>query len=376
MRTMLDAQEKIKNAYFSNYKDKIDENMTCDEFIESLTKKEIERALKINAIIEDDDDKFAHILSISMHQKKDVVKELKNNIKELYKNIFIYADETIMIQIEDILENYKNKILELDTSESILRYSISLLEFLKFNYIAKIKYLKSKNKVIIYIPKEIRSILQEIIKDKKIIKIRNKNNIYNKNIQNLISVYGVIPFEELLTIYNKVYKKIKTKDLLKIIELNSFFNESINITEIDDDLLIYGMAFEGEDDALEFYYSQPEELDYKLYTKEEYEMIGKDAYHYSLNEYPKLFGFIGSKFKLTPREKDYFDGMIVLDCLFSYQLDSEMAERNLNHNLEVALGKLNIIDKSFIINTILDMAKNYPNFNYKGHTYNEVKNKR
>ncbi len=376
MKTMIDVQENIKNAFLSNYKDKIDENMTCDEFIESLTKKEIERALKINAIIEDDDHKLAHILSISMHKKKDVVKELKNNIKELYKNIFIYADGTIMIQIEDILENYKNKILELDTSESILRYSISLLEFLKFNYIAKIKYLKSKDKLIIYIPKEIRDILQEIIKDKKIIKIRNKNNIYNKNIQNLISVYGVIPFEELLTIYNKVYKKIKTKDLLKIIELNSFFNESINITEIDDDLLIYGMAFEGEDDALEFYYSQPEELDYKLYTKEEYEMIGKDAYHYSLNEYTKLFDFIGSKFKLTPQEEDYFDGMIVLDCLFSYQIDSEMAERNLNHNLEVALGKLNIIDKSFIINTILDMAKNYPNFNYKGHTYNEVNNKK
>ena len=70
MKTMIDVQENIKNAYLSNYKDKIDENMTCDEFIESLTKKEIERALKINAIIEDDNHKLAHILSISMHQKK------------------------------------------------------------------------------------------------------------------------------------------------------------------------------------------------------------------------------------------------------------------------------------------------------------------
>ena len=362
--------ESLIYLFLDEYKDKIDENVTRDKFVESFTKNKIERLLKINAIIEDDEDKLIHILSISMHQKSKMVEELKKNIEEVYKNIFSYTDKKIMMQTEKMLKNYKNKTLELDTN--MFGYSIGFMDFLYSNCVAKIKYLESKDKIIIYIPKEIRDILQKIIKDKKIIKKCESNTIYTKNINNFISTYGVIPFKDLSTIYNRIYKKTNDKDLLKIIKIN----DSLNMTEIDDDFLIYATDFEDEDEALEFYYSLPKKLDYKIYTKQEYKMIGENKYYCTLKEYTKLFDFIKSHFEITEEEIKYFDETIVSSYMLLYQKDGKDTVQNLTRKINHTFGKMSIMNKSFIINTIVAIAKNHPNFNYKGHTYNEVMNKK
>ena len=70
-----------------------------------------------------------------------------------------------------------------------------------------------------------------------------------------------------------------------------------------------------------------------------------------------------------------FDDMFVLDYIFSYQLDANIAKKNLSNNLDKLFMGLNISDKAYISKVILSIAENYPNFNYKGHTYNEIKNK-
>ena len=68
-----------------------------------------------------------------------------------------------------------------------------------------------------------------------------------------------------------------------------------------------------------------------------------------------------------------FDQMFTLDYLYSYQIDSNEAKRKLDFNLKKDFSDLNIMDKSFICKSILDIARDYPNFNYRGYSYNEAR---
>ena len=70
-----------------------------------------------------------------------------------------------------------------------------------------------------------------------------------------------------------------------------------------------------------------------------------------------------------------FDDTIILDYMFSYQFDAETAKSNLNVNLDKLFGKMDISDKAFISSTILSLAKKYPNFNFKGYSFNDYKNR-
>lgn len=368
---MFDIEEKILDVFCLQFNDKLKSNESYEEYISSFKKDELERLLKINAVILDDNSKFARVISVSSHKKNNVVEEFKKSIKEIYTNILKNVDEDVIIQLENYLKRYKNEIFEYNFVEKYL--SLHFIEFLNVNCIAKIKYSKSDNKLYLYTPVEIRNILKEILKDKSIKKSSKENKICKSNLYNLMSTYGVITLDKLLEIYNQVYKKISRDELYDLIMLCGIFDGDIRITKIDDGYLVYNMEFEDEDHALEFYYSITDDIDYKIYTKEEYDEIGEGSYHYNFLEFEKLDSFLQLNLGMDDEEAYMFDQMFVLDYLYSYQIDNNEAKRNLDINLKRDFSELNIIDKSFICKTILAIAKNYPNYNYRGYSYNEAR---
>lgn len=368
----MDINRNIIELYCENFKDKLNEKENLNEFISSFTKEQIEKIYKLDAAINDNSEELAHIWSLSTHPKKMIVEDFEKNIKDIYNNILINAPEEFIKQLELYLKVYKDKILIMNIFN--LKLSLHFIEFLHNYNLVKIKYLKSENKLYIYTPLELRNILKEILKNKEI-KIKCKETSkYKKNIHNIIATYGIISIKNLTKIYNKTYEKTNQKNLINRIIVNHAFDNEINLVNTDEGYIVYGIAFEDEDAALSFYYSLPENMDYKLYTKEEFEEIGEGTYHQSFEEFDKLYIVLENIFNMDEEEIYEFDDTFTLDYMFSYQIDAETAKQNLSSNLDKAFGKMNISDKAFISSTILSLAKKYPNFNYKGYSFNDYKN--
>lgn len=363
--------KQIQESFCSRFNAKINGEESYDAYLSSLTKNQIERLLKISAVLGDDDSKLAHVLLVSMHKKNSVLEEFKQNSKNIYKNLIENVSEDILNQLEVYLKNYNKSIMELDLAK--LKYSLHFIEVLNENCLAKIKYSKKENKLYLYTPKELQLILKEIIKDKK---LRNKiknNSIIKKNLYNLIATYGVISVKELANIYNNIYGNIEEAKLVKRIMIDGIFSCDIKLVTIEDESIVYGIGFEDEDMALEFYYSLPNDLECKIFTKEEYEEIGEGVYHYNFEEYNKLYDFLDFNLGMIEDEIDDFDDMFIMDYLYSYQLDADTAKKNLSNNLNKIFGMLDFNSKAHISKLILSIARNYPNFNYKGYSYNELK---
>lgn len=369
----MDLRLSIGKMFCMQFKDKIDRNESYEEYFNSFTKEKIENIYKAIISIEGDSELLGRLISLSIHPKKVIVEDFKNNVEDIYKTIFYNCYEDFLNQMSIFLDNYKNDILELDLSN--LSCSLRFIEFINFYCIAKVNYLKSKNKLIIYSPLELRKVISKIIKDKKIKNNCRNNSKFQFNINSLLAVYGVMPVKELCIIYSNIYNSISVDEMLDKIIINRAFDDDIGLVSIDNNYVVYNSGFEDEDHALSFYYSIRDDLDYKIYNKDEYEEIYSGFYHHRFSEFDKLYEFLVTVFNMSEDEFAYFDDIFVLDYLFSYQIDSKKAKENLNSNLDSYFEKLKIADKAFICSTILSIAKNYPNFNYKGYSYNDIKKK-
>ena len=258
---------------------------------------------------------------------------------------------------------------------SKLIYSPALFQILSTFLISKINYDKDNGIIEVYIPKELISIFKELFKDKSIERECEYNSDIIYNVNSLIQTYGVIELSELINIYNNVFDKIDAEDLKTRIFIDPFFDEKINIVNEFSDYLIYGLGFDSDKEAQEFLMKLPKKLDYKIYTEEEYDEIREGSYHYSLDEFDVLHDFLTLHLGMDDDEVYDFDEMFVLDYMFSYQLDSSTAKKNLSNNLDKMMPNLDFTDKAHLSKIILSIAKNYPNFIFKGHTYNEVGDK-
>ena len=370
----MNIDRSIIELYSEKFKDKLDEKETLNKFISTFTKEQIEKIYKLAAAINDNAKTLGHIWSLSTHPKKVIVEDFEKNIKDIYSNILMNAPEEYIEQLEIYLKEYKDDILIINIFN--LEVSLSFINFLHNYNLAKVKYLKSESKIYIYTPLELRNILKEILKNKKIKLKCKETSKYKNNIHNIIATYGIISIENLTKIYNKIYEKTDQNNLINMIIVSRAFDDEINLVSTDEGYIVYGVTFEDEDEALSFYYSLPENIDYKIYTKEEYEAIHEGTYHQKFEEFEKLYVFLENIFEMNEEEIYQFDENFILDYMFSYQHDAQTAKQNLSRNLEKVFGIIDIKDKAFISSTILSLAKKYPNFNYKGYSfvdYNKMK---
>jgi len=355
----------IANMFYENYNDKIIRDANIDEYISSFKKTELERLYELASVIDNDTEEFSHAISLSLHPKKVIKEDFIKNIEKIYHALIKNTDTNTLKQLEVFLKLYKEDLLVLDTGDN--RLSIMFFEFLRNFNLAKIKYEKKERLLYIYTPYELRNILKKIVKDKKVKKQCMENTIFKDNIHNIMSAYGVLPLDKFLSIYNNAYGKTNKRKIINRIIVNRAFDEEISIA-LGDDTFIYIHAFDNEDDALGFYYSLPEDLEYKKFSALEYGELGDGVYHHKFEEYGKLVEFL--KYELDMNEDDvfYFDESYILDYMYSYQLDAEEAKKNLNSKLNNEFNFLILKDKIFITSTILSLAKKYPNFNYKGYS--------
>ena len=338
-----------------NYKEE-----TFKEFISSMDDDIIRRLLMISSTMNNDNSKFE---IVSKESRKILEKEFLTNASDVYSNLFLYTNNFIF-ELKEFLDNdnYKIKIDEFN-------YSIDFLQKILLFGIGYIKY--KKNIISIYIPSEEREILKKVVNNKKLIKSIDNHNIIIHNINNLLSVYGVIEYTKLNEIYNKVYKK--NNNLLEIIAKNSVVEEEINFFKYKDSYVIYNEpAFNDLEHARSFYNSLDKNIDYKIYNKNELEEIGECTYHYNFEEFDSLYAYLSIKFNMSEDEIFEFDEVFVNDYIYSYQVDHEQASSSLENNLDKLFGKLDARSKKIITTSILNIARKYPDFKYKGNTYYDI----
>lgn len=367
-------EEKIRETFLSLYKDKIKENESYKEYMSSYNKDQIERLFKIYAVIMNDNKELSKFTTLFSKTKKNIIKELDLNKKKIYTTLIKCIDENIYSQLIFYLERYKGNIIEVKSNQ--LRVSLHFIEFLTTNCLAKVKYSKNKKIITFYTPKELREDLKSILKNRKLKKLTKINGVIKENLHNIISAYGVIPVKRLNKIYDKTYGKIDYNFLIDKILINCLFDDDIRLTLVDDDYYAYGVTFENEDECLEFYYSLPEKLDYKVYKKKEYSQIGSGTYHRNTKEWEGLKNYLQEKYEMDDNDIINFDEEIVLDYLFSYQVDVKEAKKNLKNNIGLLFENFKPKDRTYITKSIEEISKNYPNYNYKGYSFNEINDKK
>lgn len=366
---MNDIKQIIREMYCENFKDKIDENISYKDYFNSFTKKKIEGLIKAYSIF-DNNKAFPELIILSVQKKNAALNYFIENIKKIYTSILKSLDNTLLKQLSIYVKNNKKNVIEIKLEN--LQYSLKFINFLNNNCIAKVKYLKKEKKLFIYTPIELKNVIKDILKDNTITRISKENSIINKRLYNLLSTYGVIPLKDLIKIYNKIYDKIDQQTMFNKIFIYRINMDDINIALYEDGYLIYNDSFENEDDAFSFFYSLPQSIDYKLYKKEEYEEIGDGIFHQSLKSFDELYNYLYDNLQMNQNDIIEFDDNFILDYMYSYQVDSELAKKNLNSKLNKNFKDMEFDDKIFLSRAILSLAKNYPNFVYKGYSYNEI----
>ena len=362
--------EKIRKEILSFFNDKIS---IKEDYYNSYKKEQLIRLFKLYALAEDNNKELNKAIILSDKNKKEVIEEFKKNRKKLYNNIIKCSDESTIYQLEYYLKKYKKEILEIE--EDKLTLSLYFIDFLHANCLAKVNYSKSKRIITFYTPKEILKELENIIKNKKIKKIIKDNTKARNNIRSLLSPYGIISLKDLITIYEKIYHKIKEDDLIEIIIKNTVVDDDLVLSLVEDDYLIYTPVFENEEEALTFYNSLDKKLDYKIFNKKEYEELREGSYHTNYKEYQDIINYLETKTNLDENEIMEFDEDIILDYLYSSQKDEKTAKKNLKNNMPKIYGKLKSKDKTYITKQLEELSKYFPKFNYKGYSNNEINNK-
>lgn len=351
---------ELLKKFLNNYKDDYKEE-TYKEFISNMDLKTLRRILMISSTMNNDNKKFE---IVSKESRKVLEKELLKNTNDIYSSIFLYTNNFIF-ELKELLDNdtYKIKIDEFN-------YSLDFLQKILLFGIGYIKY--KRNIISIFIPEDEKLILKKMVNNKKLISNIENNYSIIHNINNLLSTYGVIEFNKLNEIYNKVYKK-KISNLLEIITKNSVVEEEINFYKDVDQYIIYNEpAFKDMETAKEFYNSLDKDIDYKIYKKSELEEIGECTYHFGFDEFNSIYAYLSLKFNMSEEDIFEFDEVFINDYIYSYQIDHEQASTNLENNLDKIFGKLDGRSKKVITTGILGIARKYPDFKYKGNTYYDI----
>ncbi len=76
---------------------------------------------------------------------------------------------------------------------------------------------------------------------------------------------------------------------------------------------------------------------------------------------------------MEDEEIDIFNENVIIDYIYSYQKDKDQAKKNLNSAFKNYYNYVTLENRMYISETILSIAREYPNFNYKGYSYKEYK---
>ena len=314
----------------------IESEISYEEYLKSLKKDEL-NSIVVNY------NKLCSIYGFKKLENKKLKKEaLVNEILECLndylKGVIMSLDKDDFEAIKSILKNNNNE--ELNQNKNLINYLKSL----------KIIY-QSDN---LQIPKEILEVIKKLIKDKEVANYIKENDYLYKLSEGIIIAYGVIDLND----FKEIIKQEYIIDLLDF-----YYKKDFDIT---DEMLLSKKLTNKK--RINKYYK---DKDYQQFSLKDFLALGNNSYHHSIKAYKKFIKMLKNNYVFKKRDLDFVDINVVIPYLYNSLNEEEIASKNLEDTVislfEFKGEKL----KQKMLQEIKLIRKDFPLWEYRGHTKNE-----
>lgn len=314
----------------------IESEISYEEYLKSLKKDEL------NSIVANYN-KLCSIYGFKKQEnkklKKDaLVNEILECLNDYLKGVIMSLDKDDFEAIKSILKNNNNEVL------NQYKNLINHLKSLKIIY-------QSDN---LQISKEILEVIKKLIKDKEVANYIKENDYLYKLSEGIIIAYGVIDLND----FKEIIKHEYIIDLLDF-----YYKKDFDIT---DEMLLSKKLTNKK--RINKYYK---DKDYQQFSLKDFLALGNNSYHHSIKAYKKFIKMLKNNYVFKKRDLDFVDINVVIPYLYNSLNEEEIASKNLEDTVislfEFKGEKL----KQKMLQEIKLIRKDFPLWEYRGHTKNE-----
>lgn len=348
--------EIIFNDVMKDFNKKYKEYNTLEKYLNSYTKKELYR-LGVRFGLTTSDKKLSEAVVANISTKDKMLNYVVDNIEGIIKSHLLIVKE------KDI--KFLNKILDNNNTITIKDRNIPLTLIFNLGYtpFIHVYYDKKKDLIIINIQKDIGIIINKILKSKSYIKEHKNILNFEKNIEAMLDVYGIIEEDSLYNIYTKVFEDIDKKVFNKYLMNLNLKEGPLGIVRLNDTNYISILG--SDEDEIEVYLNNQTE-DYKIYPKEFYTNVANRDYLKSLKSYENLYDYLLKYYDLDLNEEEDIFELIICDYLYQVQESKFKAKEAVIKNLDKYFN-INSKQKNEIINYLNRIYYDYPKWRKKGN---------
>ena len=281
------------------------------------------------------------------NDKKDIIIEkIMNNINNYLKYIIMSLD----------LEDY-NTLKFLMTKKINNDYLLENREFI--NYLIGKRILIQQQDLVIH--KDIRLIINNLLKDKEIISYIKKWDRIYKLVDGVIIAYGVVDRKY----FDIIISGIIDKELI-IPKLEFYYKKEYKI----DNKKIVSTKLSNKK-RIDSYLKNKK---YKYFINKDYTLMGNSLYHHNIKSYKKFIKMLKSNYVFRNKDIEFVDKNIVIPYLYNSLNEEEIAKKNLEETVtnyfEFKGDKL----KTKMLSEIMKIRDEFPLWEYRGFTKLEEKN--
>ena len=249
--------------------------------------------------------------------------------------------------VKDILRTLNNK----EFNEVVKgKYNIKLQRYLEESF------LLNEDKVMY---SDIKDLVNELVKDKSIVDITKKMSGVDSIVKGIVIAYGVID--------TNYFKKIlddfcDAEMLIGILKVKEHENYLIGSKMILSKLLT-------NKKRIERYYKNDK---YKKFSIIEFKELGLSKHHHSMKEYKKLMGTLNNNYVFNRKDIEFIDENIIIPYLYTSINEEDVAKDILVKKLEEFFEFREDKIRNKIYELVLGIRNNFPLWEYRGYSKNEV----
>lgn len=314
------------------------------EYLDALTKNNLIIIVKNYHIICDiyNIDKGQNI---EKKKKKDIIDYIVDNLETYLRHFVMLFDLSDFELLKEIIKNNKK------LTDSFLVDNRNFIN----NLLDNMFIFQKEN---LELPLDIFELLKVIINDKNILKeIRKNNNIYLLG-SGIVIAYGVIDIDY----FNEIVNNIDEKSLLK---LNYYYKKNYLI----DNKKVISTKLSNKQKINKYL----KDKNYKLFKNREFLELGKTQYHHNIKSYKKLIKILKNNYVFKNNDIMYIDEFIVIPYLYNSLNEEEVAKKELIATVEKLFEFKGEKLKNKMLEEILKIRNDFPIWEYRGYTKNEVK---
>ena len=355
---MDEIMQKLKEEMLGKDNVKV-KNETLEKFLNNHKTKELVKMCLISWIGKVEANELLKINGYANKPKNEIIEYINNNLEDI---LYCYLEMFNDYELEQlkILMNRNGKKVYFAKKD----ISIGFLTFIKTHALGNVEYNKEEDYVKVFIPEKFIKIFRKGLRDYDLLDRNKLIQEVSHFIDLIVNAYGIISIKKIHEIFAKLMYKIDINKLIEIVFINSAHTENTFLCTYRKEQLVFGVDFEDDKDAIEFYKKQ--EGEYKLFSLKDYEALYDGSYMYTLKSYNELANYLIKKYKLSNADLDYIDEYMINDFMMCSQTDPVLAETHFKYKIKKRFDADNeTINEALIL--LKNIYNEYPKWSKRGN---------